>query len=114
MQVRDCLLAVNLQVAKQHPDTFTAEDLMRCAGWCLTDFKGPQHIYIGLRDRAMLLTSCSVAFRGDSTRNLLLSDLFATDVVFNAKGLGEVVPVRICPPYFSHLMHISGSCDYSG
>jgi hypothetical protein len=43
----------------------------------------------------MLLTSCSVAFRGDNTRSLLLSDLFMTDVMMNAKGLGETVPVSL-------------------
>jgi hypothetical protein len=48
---------------------------------------------MGPRDRAMLLTSCSVAFRGDSTRSLLLSDLFLSDVMMNAKGLGETIPV---------------------
>lgn len=72
---------------------------MKCAAWCLTDFKGPSNIYIGLRDRGMLLTSCSVAFRGDSTRNLLLSDLFMTDVIMNAKGLGETV--QVC--FFSNM-----------
>ncbi|KAJ7835604.1 hypothetical protein B0H13DRAFT_2108070 [Mycena leptocephala] len=85
-------MAHTLKATGTNADTFTAEELMRCAGWCITDVKGPHNIYIGLRDRAMLLTSCSIAFRDDSTRNLLLSDLFATDVVFNAKGLGEVVP----------------------
>jgi hypothetical protein len=72
-------------------DTFTALDLVKCTGWCLTDFKGPFNIYIGLWDRAMLLTSCSVAFQDDNTRSLLLSDLFMTDVMMNAKGLGETV-----------------------
>jgi hypothetical protein len=46
----------------------------------------------------MLLTSCSVAFRGDNTRSLLLSDLFMTDVMMNSKGLGETVPVS---PFFA-------------
>ncbi|KAJ7745543.1 hypothetical protein DFH07DRAFT_977314 [Mycena maculata] len=85
-------MAHTLKATGTNADTFTPDDLKRCAGWCLTDFKGPMNIYIGLRDRAMLLTSCSVAFHGDNTRSLLLSDLFATDVIFNAKGLGEVVP----------------------
>ncbi|KAJ7742819.1 hypothetical protein B0H16DRAFT_1860573 [Mycena metata] len=85
-------MAHSLKAKGTNADTFTSTDLMKCAGWTLTDFKGPLNIYIGLRDRAMLLTSCSVAFRGDSTRSLLLSDLFMTDVVMNAKGLGEIVP----------------------
>lgn len=85
-------MAHTLKAKGTNADTFTSSDLMRCAGWCLTNFKGPSQIYIGLRDRAMLLTSCSVAFRGDSTRSLLLSDLFMTDVIMNAKGLGETIP----------------------
>ncbi|KAJ7663770.1 hypothetical protein DFH06DRAFT_1393433 [Mycena polygramma] len=61
-------MAHTLKAKGTNADTFTATDLMRCASWCLTNFKGPAQTYIGLRDRAMLLTSCSVAFRGDSTR----------------------------------------------
>ncbi|KAJ6629729.1 hypothetical protein B0H10DRAFT_2208694 [Mycena sp. CBHHK59/15] len=81
-----------LKAKGTNADTFSSADLKRCAGWCLTDFKGPMDIYIGIRDREMLLTSCSVAFHGDSTRSLLLSDLFITDVIINAKGLGETIP----------------------
>ncbi|KAK7028398.1 hypothetical protein R3P38DRAFT_923774 [Favolaschia claudopus] len=85
-------MAHALKAKGTNADTFTSDDLRRCSMWCITDFKGPQNIYIGLRDRAMLLTSCGVAFRGDNTRHLLISDLFTTDVVMNAKGLGETVP----------------------
>ncbi|KAJ7339289.1 hypothetical protein DFH08DRAFT_964315 [Mycena albidolilacea] len=85
-------MAHNLKAKGTNADTFTSANLIKCAGWCLTDFKGPYNIYLGLRDCAMLLTSCSVAFRGDSTRSLLLSDLFMTDVLMNSKGLGETVP----------------------
>ncbi|KAK7056117.1 hypothetical protein R3P38DRAFT_1377096 [Favolaschia claudopus] len=85
-------MAHSLKAKGTNADTFTSEDLKRCSMWCITDFKGPQNIYIGLRDRAMLLTSCGVAFRGDNTRHLLISDLFTTDVIMNAKGLGEIVP----------------------
>ncbi|KAJ7899945.1 hypothetical protein B0H13DRAFT_1883572 [Mycena leptocephala] len=85
-------MAHTLKVKGTNADTFTAADLIKCAGWCLTDFKGPFNIYMGLRDRAMLLTSRSVAFRGDNTRSLLLSDLFfMTDVMMNAKSFGETV-----------------------
>ncbi|KAK6974833.1 hypothetical protein R3P38DRAFT_3479541 [Favolaschia claudopus] len=85
-------MAHALKAKGTNADTFTSDDLKRCSMWCITDFKGPQNIYIGLRDRAMLLTSCGVAFRGDNTRHLLISDLFTTDVIMNAKGLGETVP----------------------
>lgn len=61
--------------------------------WCLTDFSGPNQVYIGLRDRAMLLTSSSVAFRGDNSRQLLMSDLFSCDIPINAKELGTKLRV---------------------
>ncbi|KAJ7105914.1 hypothetical protein C8R44DRAFT_745571 [Mycena epipterygia] len=73
-------------------DTFTSDDLMRYAAWCLTSFTGSSNIYMGLLDRAMLLTSCSVAFRGDNTRSLLISDVFMTDVIMNSNCLGETIP----------------------
>lgn len=45
--------------------------------WCMRAF-GPSNpqIHLGLRDRAMLLLSSNTAFRGDSTRHVLWSDLF--------------------------------------
>ncbi|KAJ7763104.1 hypothetical protein DFH07DRAFT_1018491 [Mycena maculata] len=56
-----------LKAKGTNADTFTSADVIKCSDWCLTDFKGPTNIWIGLRDRGMLLTSCSVAFRGDGT-----------------------------------------------
>ncbi|KAJ7339231.1 hypothetical protein DFH08DRAFT_812620 [Mycena albidolilacea] len=47
----------------------------------------------------MLLTSCSVACRGNNTRSLLLSDLFVMDVMMNAKGLGEIV-LEVLPSFY--------------
>ncbi|KAJ7923736.1 hypothetical protein B0H13DRAFT_2400447 [Mycena leptocephala] len=87
-------MAHTLKAKGTNAYTFTAADLIKCAGWCLTDFKSPFNIYMGLRDRTMLLTSCSVAFRGDNTRSLLLSDLFMMDVMMNTKSLGETVPAN--------------------
>lgn len=40
---------------------------MRCATWCLQKFSGPQRIYVGLRDAAMLLFSTTTAVRGGSS-----------------------------------------------
>ena len=52
------------------------EELERCSLFCLTDFSGPKEIFVGLRDRAMLLLSTTTAFRGASCRAVELSDLF--------------------------------------
>ncbi|KAJ7857504.1 hypothetical protein B0H14DRAFT_3447941 [Mycena olivaceomarginata] len=46
----------------------------------LTNFSGPNRIYLGLRDRAMRLMGAATAFRGDSARILLWSDLFKTSI----------------------------------
>ncbi|KAK7027698.1 hypothetical protein R3P38DRAFT_3190769 [Favolaschia claudopus] len=61
-------------------DTYTVAELRKCASWCLTNFSGSNRIYLGLRDRAMLLLGAGTAFRGDSTRILLWSDLFKTSI----------------------------------
>jgi hypothetical protein len=50
---------------------------------------------VDVRDRAMLLTSTSVAFRGDSSRSLLWSDQFLFEVPILAKGLDAKIPVHI-------------------
>ena len=57
-------------------DTYTKEELERCSLFCLTDFSGPKEIFVGLRDRAMLLLSTTTALRGGSCRAVQLSDLF--------------------------------------
>jgi len=46
-----------------------------------------------VRDRAMLLLSAATAFRGDSARRLLWSDMFVASVPMDDLGLGTVVPV---------------------
>lgn len=61
-------------------DTYTREELERCSLFCLTDFKGPKEIFVGLRDRAMLLLSTSTALRGGSCRGVELSDLFPSTI----------------------------------
>ncbi|KAJ7165925.1 hypothetical protein C8R46DRAFT_1219700 [Mycena filopes] len=55
------------------------------------DTKGPVAIWRAMRDRAMLLTSSSTAFRGDSSRSLLWSDMYCYDVPVNAKGRGQKI-----------------------
>jgi hypothetical protein len=57
-------------------DTYTRDELSRMSLWCMeSESSGVTVINLGLRDRAMLLLSCSTALRGDNTRSLLLSDL---------------------------------------
>ncbi|KAJ7676820.1 hypothetical protein DFH06DRAFT_1428669 [Mycena polygramma] len=43
-------------------DTYTIDELRKCASWCLTNFSGPKHVYLGLRDRTMLLLGAATAF----------------------------------------------------
>jgi len=57
-------------------DTYAKEELERCSLFCLTDFSRPKEIFVGLRDRAMLLLSTTTAFRGASCHAVELSDLF--------------------------------------
>ena len=57
-------------------ETYTKEELERCSLFCLTDFSGPKEIFVGLRERAMLLLSTTTAFCGASCHAVELSDLF--------------------------------------
>jgi len=78
-------------------DTYTKEELRRLAIWCLQSFSGSKaQVHIGIRDRALLLLSTSIAFRGDSCRGVLLSDLLLRtipmmNVGFNSELLALVV-----------------------
>lgn len=80
-------------------DTYTKEELERCSLFCLTDFSGPKEVFVGLRDRAMLLLSTTTAFRGASCRAVELSDLFPSSLPFidpNEDGTGLKVRYFIC------------------
>lgn len=68
--------------------------------WCLQDHSGPHQTFIGIRDRAMLLLSSAIAFRGDSSRALVWSDLFLSDVPMNDISLGTRIKVRIVHVFF--------------
>ncbi|KAI5899021.1 uncharacterized protein SCHCODRAFT_02462607, partial [Schizophyllum commune H4-8] len=61
-------------------DTYTVEELKRSSMWCLKGQKTVKALLLGVRDRCMLLLSTSTAFRGDSTRSLLFSDVSMRDV----------------------------------
>ncbi len=52
----------------------------------------PLQMYAGLRDRAMILLSSSIAFRGDSARSLLRSDLELRNIPMINIGLDAKVP----------------------
>jgi hypothetical protein len=56
---------------------------MACSLWCLqtpTESTRHQDIFVHIRDRAAILLSSQTAFRGDSARSLLWSDLFLSKV----------------------------------
>jgi hypothetical protein len=58
---------------------------VKCAIWCLLKFSGPQRIYIGMQDAAMLLFSTTTAVHGGSARILRWSDLFVSEIPLNGK-----------------------------
>jgi hypothetical protein len=76
---------------------YTFQELIKCSVSCLTDSRGSSGIFVDLHDRAMLLTSTSVAFCGDSSRSLLWSDQFLFNVPILAKGLDATIPVSRRP-----------------
>ena len=68
--------------------------------WTLRAF-GParSHTHTGLRDRAMLLLSTTIAFRGNSSRLVLLSDLFFREIPMGT--IGEGVKLQVGPFIFN-------------
>jgi hypothetical protein len=50
-------------------------------------------VFVGLRDRSMLLTQASTAFCGESAHNLELSDLFMSSIPVDDVRPGFQVPV---------------------
>jgi hypothetical protein len=60
-------------------------------------YQGTLQVFVGLRDRAMLLLASQTAFRGESARILLWSDLFQTMVPMDDISLGTKAPV--CRPF---------------
>ncbi|KAJ7885959.1 hypothetical protein B0H14DRAFT_3431588 [Mycena olivaceomarginata] len=84
--------AHSLKAVGTRADTYTETQLSQLAtsGPGL-DSKGPTAIWRVMRDRAMVLTSSSTAFRGDSSRSLLWSDMYCYDVPMQARGAGKKV-----------------------
>ncbi|KAK7043502.1 hypothetical protein R3P38DRAFT_3259576 [Favolaschia claudopus] len=79
--------AHSLKATGTRADTYTDVQLTQVAASGL-DSKGPTGIWRAMRDRAMVLTSSSTAFRGDNSRLLLWSDMYCYDVPMHAKGHG--------------------------
>ncbi|GLB45440.1 hypothetical protein LshimejAT787_2201030 [Lyophyllum shimeji] len=84
-----------LKAAGTSSDTYTPDELARCASWCLTRFSGSKHTFLGLRDRSQMLVGSATAFRGESSRQLLWSDLFMKMVPMPDLGLDVHVPVLV-------------------
>lgn len=81
-------------------DTYTIEELRKGSNWCLTNYSGQRHVFIGIRDRAQLLMSTVTAFRGESSRILLWSDLFITKIPIHEIKLGFEVNVGSFSSFF--------------
>ena len=77
------------------PDAYTVEELTRCSWWGMTEFSGPHHLRIGLRDHAMMLLGATTALRGEGLRMLQLSDLFMSTAFLDATQTGKEVPVSV-------------------
>lgn len=78
-------------------DTYTEEELTRASLWCMTDVKGHRQTFVGLRDRAMLLFAASTAVRGESSRILLWSDMFVSEIPMDDVRMGMKIPVSTSP-----------------
>ncbi|KAF4609994.1 hypothetical protein D9613_010503 [Agrocybe pediades] len=62
-------------------DGYTTAEVLRMANWLLQGHGlSKNQLCLAIRDRAMLLLASNVAFRGDSTRRTLWSDLFSQRV----------------------------------
>ncbi|KAN0141920.1 hypothetical protein V8E53_000382 [Lactarius tabidus] len=86
-----------LKASGSSSDTYTREELKQCLLFCLTDFKGPKEIFLGLCDQVMLLLSTSTALHGGSCHAIELSDLFPSTIPLpDGDGLGiEVLGILL-------------------
>ena len=73
---------------------YTKEEVIWMSTWALQAF-GPSkaQVHIGIRDCAMVLLATNIAFRGDSTRRLLWSDLFKLNLPMVTIGPDAELPV---------------------
>ncbi|KAL1710337.1 hypothetical protein EV121DRAFT_266619 [Schizophyllum commune] len=86
---------VGLEHVKQCINTYKTSDLKRMSLHCLKGYASTSKIVAALRDRCMLLLSAYTAFRGDSARMLLLSDIGAQDVNMPEIAEGATVMAMI-------------------
>jgi len=88
--------SLQVQVQSKFLDTYTKEEMVRMSTWALQAF-GPSkaQVHLGIRDRAMVLLSTNIAFRGDSTRRLLWSDLFMLNLPMVTIAPDAELPVRL-------------------
>lgn len=75
-------------------DNYMEAEVIKGGNWFIQDCKTARQLYIGLRDRAMLHLACVTALRGDSLRDILLSDLFCRDVILPELGPDTRLMVR--------------------
>jgi hypothetical protein len=69
--------------------------MLRMSTWALESFgRSKAQVHIGICDCAMVLLTTNTAFRGDSTRRLLWSDLFKLDLPMVTIGPEAELPVR--------------------
>ncbi|KAJ3502645.1 hypothetical protein NLJ89_g8791 [Agrocybe chaxingu] len=68
-------------------DIYTRDELTRMSIWSFEAFGPSAHdTHLGIRDRTMLLFCTNIAFRGDSCRRLLWSDLFTRSLPMEIIG----------------------------
>ena len=96
------MLAVSLSVLD--PDTYTTEELQRCAWWYLADGHGPRQVFTQFRDMAQFLASTVLTLHGDSSRNLLWSDMYPTEIPMNDIALGAKVKVCLFVALVAYLL----------
>lgn len=95
LHVRQVIIPrLQLRILKIFLETFTESQLFELSMSYFEDCRRTaKEIYMSMRDRAMLLFSSSMAFRGDSTRSILLSDLGYQEVPMLDMGLDSSLPV---------------------
>jgi len=78
-------------------DTFTPEQLSTASLYFLEPGRGstPLQITNSVRDRAMLLLTTTMAFRGDNLRNIGWSDLYMRDILLSEVGPEAKVPALV-------------------
>ncbi|GBE83985.1 hypothetical protein SCP_0510440 [Sparassis crispa] len=84
-----------LKAAGTSLDTYNDVQLTNAATGFLDISSGVRRLTTHIRDRAMLLTSSSTAFRGDNLRSLLWSDLSVRQIPMYDIQLGHKVPALV-------------------